>query len=103
MSPLKVRLDRVVKLWMTEVVRRQSLNQGVPSMFGMLSIAAAVASLGAAVFGYLTARGYVRNRLKYVEAVQTLKAPLIAGLVAWAFAVPLVWLLPLVGGGTALL
>jgi hypothetical protein len=45
----------------------------------------------------------VRDRLKFVDAVQTLKAPILAGLIAWAVVTPITWLLPLVGTGTALL
>lgn len=57
----------------------------------------------AGVFGYFTARRFVRDRLKFVDAAQTMRAPLIAGLVAWAVAMPLVLILPLVGTGAALL
>ena len=69
-------------------------------VFQILSLAATVA---ATVFGYLTARRFVQNRLRYVDAVHTIKAPIIAGVVAGLVAAPVVWLLPLVGGGTAIL
>ncbi len=69
-------------------------------MFQFLGLAATVA---ATVFGYLTARRFVQNRLRYVDAVHTIKAPIIAGVVAGLVAAPVVWLLPLVGGGTAIL
>lgn len=69
-------------------------------MWDLLAFAATVA---AAAFGYITARRFVRDRLKYVDAAQTLKAPIIAGLAAWAIALPLTWFLPLVGAGTAIL
>ncbi|HEX8724959.1 MAG TPA: hypothetical protein VF737_06200 [Gemmatimonadaceae bacterium] len=69
-------------------------------MFQFIGFAATVA---ATVFGYLTARRFVENRLRYVDAVHTLKAPIIAGVVAGLVAAPIVWLLPLVGGGTAIL
>lgn len=69
-------------------------------MFDLLAFAATVA---AGAFGYITARKFVRDRLKFVDAAQTLRAPIIAGVAAWAIAVPLTWLLPLVGMGTALL
>lgn len=69
-------------------------------MFELLAFAATIA---ATAFGYVTARKYVRDRLKFVDAVQTLKAPIVAGLVAWAVAMPLTWLLPFVGAGTAIL
>lgn len=69
----------------------------------MLDFIAFAATIAATALGYVTARKYVRDRLKFVDAVQTLKAPVIAGLVAWAIAAPLTWLLPLVGMGTAVL
>ncbi|MGH7668522.1 MAG: hypothetical protein ACRENQ_03435 [Gemmatimonadaceae bacterium] len=69
-------------------------------MFEFLGFAATVA---ATVFGYLTARRFVANRLRYVDGVHTLKAPIIAGVVAGLVAAPIVWLLPLVGTGTAIL
>jgi len=68
-------------------------------MWDLLAFAATIA---ASAFGYVTARRFVRERLKYVDFAQTLKAPVIAGLVAWAIAWPLTWVLPLVGAGTAL-
>lgn len=69
-------------------------------MLGLLAFAATVA---AAAFGYITARRFVREKLKYVDGAQTLKAPILAGLGAWAIATPITWFLPLVGAGTALL
>lgn len=69
----------------------------------MLDFIAFAATIAATALGYVAARKYVRDRLKFVDAVQTLKAPVIAGLVAWAIAAPLTWLLPLVGMGTAVL
>jgi len=68
----------------------------------MLDLLAFAATVAAAAFGYMTARRFVRDKLKFVDAAQTIKAPILAGLVAWAIAVPLTWVLPLVGGGTAL-
>lgn len=64
------------------------------------------ATLAATAFGFIAARRFVRERLKFVDAAQTWRAPLVGGLVAWAVAVPVVWvagiLLP-IGGLTALL
>lgn len=68
----------------------------------MLDLIALAATIAAAVLGFVTARRFVRERLKFVDGVQTWRAPLVAGLVAWAVATPIVWLLPLVGGATAL-
>ena len=69
----------------------------------MFELIALAGTIFAAAFGYITARRYVRDRLKFVDAVHTLKAPLIAGLVAWAIATPLTLILPLVGAPTAIL
>lgn len=69
-------------------------------MFDLIALAATIA---ATAFGYVAARKYVRDRLKFVDAVQTLKAPVLAALIAWAVAMPLTWVLPLVGAGTAIL
>lgn len=69
----------------------------------MLDLIAFAATLAAAAFGFITARRFVRERLKFVDTAQTWRAPLVAGLVAWAIAMPVVWLLPLVGKATALL
>jgi hypothetical protein len=69
----------------------------------MWDLLAFAASIAATAFGYITARTFVREKLRYVDAAQTRRAPFIAGLVAWAIAMPLVWVLPLVGPATALL
>jgi hypothetical protein len=61
------------------------------------------ATLAVTVSGFVIARRFVRERLKFVDAAQTWRAPLFAGLVAWAVATPVVWLLPLVSGVTAIL
>jgi hypothetical protein len=66
----------------------------------MLTIVLAVA---AAAFGYIQTRSFVRRRLAYVEAVQSAVAPVLAGAAAFALALPVVGLLPFIGGGTALL
>jgi hypothetical protein len=69
----------------------------------MWDLIAFAASIAATAFGYITARTFVREKLRYVDAAQTRRAPFIAGVVAWAIAMPLVWILPLVGPATALL
>ncbi len=66
----------------------------------MLTLAIAVA---AAAFGYLQTRAFVRRRLAYVDAVHNMIAPVAAGAVAFAIALPVVGILPFIGGGTALL
>ena len=53
--------------------------------------------------GFVISQRFVENRLRYVDAVQRPYAPLVAGVVATAVALPIVGLLPLVGVGTAVL
>jgi hypothetical protein len=53
--------------------------------------------------GFVVSQRFVENRLRFVDAVQRPYAPLVAGLVATAVALPIVGLLPLVGIGTAIL
>lgn len=68
-------------------------------MLGLLGLAASVA---VALIGYTQARAFVRERLRYVDAAQSALAPVLAGFGAAVIASPIVALLPLVGGGTAL-
>ena len=58
-----------------------------------------VAGLG----GYIAVRRFVRDRLRFVDAVRRPLAPWLAGGVATLLAAPVMWLLPVVGGGTALI
>lgn len=71
----------------------------------LVTLMAIAISLAASAFGYAAARRFVHDRLKFVDAAQTMKAPIIAGLVAWALFMPLTFL-PLVnifvGAGTAI-
>jgi hypothetical protein len=69
-------------------------------VFMILSMAIAIA---VAAIGYVQARSFVQSKLRFVDAVQHFAAPLIAGLAAMLIATPVVWLLPLVGKGTAIL
>lgn len=69
-------------------------------MFVMLSFAIA---LGAAVLGYFQAKSFVEGRLRFVDAVHHFAFPLLAAVGAMLIASPVVWLLPLVGKGTAIL
>lgn len=69
-------------------------------IFGFLGTVAAVTAAG---FGYLQSRGFVARRLRYVDQAQTPAAPVIAGVAATALAAPVVFLLPVVGAGTAVL
>jgi hypothetical protein len=64
-----------------------------------------IVTLVAGYMGYGTARRFVRDRLRYVDAAQSPGAPLLAGVVAALIVVPIGWL-PLIGTvigvGTAL-
>ena len=98
MSGLNVRPDQSrLKLHVPGGVR---LSRGSTGEF-VFTLLALVASIAAAALGFMTARRFVRDRLKFVDAAQTLKAPILAGLAAWAVAMPLTWIIPLVGAGTA--
>lgn len=44
--------------------------------------------------GYVKVRGFVRDRLRFVDAVHGRRAPLVAGVVATLAAGPVVWALP---------
>ena len=55
------------------------------------------------VAGYVKTRSFVRERLRFVDAVYRPAAPFVAGGAAAVAAAPLAWLMPFVGGGTALL
>jgi hypothetical protein len=67
------------------------------------SIATIAVAGGSSLIGYWQARQFTHNKLRYVDAVHKATAPVIAGVAAAAIAAPVVWVLPLVGAGTALL
>jgi hypothetical protein len=69
-------------------------------MFGILGLAL---TAGATFFGYMQTRSFVRNRLRFVDAVQRSGVPLLAGVAAFVAAALIVPLVPLIGGGTAIL
>lgn len=69
-------------------------------MIELLILGAAVGGVGA---GYVRARRFVRERFRFVDGVQRAPVPVAVGAVAALAAAPVVWLLPVVGGGTALL
>jgi hypothetical protein len=68
----------------------------------VLNFIAFLATLAAALLGYWQARQFTRSKLRFVDAVHRMTAPVMAGVVATLIAAPVVWLLPLVGAGTAL-
>lgn len=59
-------------------------------------------SFALATVAFAAARNFVTRRLRYVDAVQTPIAPIIAGVGAALVASPLVAILPFVGAGTAI-
>jgi ribulose 1,5-bisphosphate carboxylase large subunit-like protein len=67
------------------------------------SLATTAIAGGSALVGYWQARQFTQNKLRYVDGVHKAIAPVLAGAAAVALATPVVWLLPLVGAGTALL
>ncbi len=69
-------------------------------MFEILGIAATGV---VSVWGYIQTRQFVRKKLRYVDGVQKPLVPVVAGAAAAVVAAPVVWLLPLVGAGTAIL
>ena len=67
-------------------------------MFFMLTV---LIALTAGFIGYAQSRRFVASRLRYVDAAQNRLLPFIAGLGATLLALPIVFLLPIVGAGTA--
>jgi hypothetical protein len=59
-------------------------------------------TLAAGIAGYVLARSFVSRRLRYVDAIHSPLAPLLAGLLGVAVASPFTFL-PLVGLGSAVL
>lgn len=68
-------------------------------MFGLL--AAGIAGV-AGVYGHIKSRHFVGQRLRYTSVVEKPALGLWAGVGATILAAPIVALLPVVGGGTAL-
>ena len=67
----------------------------------MLSLLLLVLTFVAVVAAYASSRRFVRERLRFVGAVQRRSAPFVAGAGALAAAALLAFLLPFVGLGTA--
>lgn len=73
-------------------------------MFHFLtSVTGLAVTVAATLLGFWQARRFTVNRLQYVDAVQNGLAPVLAGIGAAVVALPVAWLLPLIGTGTALL
>lgn len=67
----------------------------------MFFLITALIALTAGFLGYVQTRRFVSSRLRYVDAAQNRLLPFLAGIGATLIALPLVFLLPLVGTGTA--
>lgn len=67
-------------------------------MFELLAVAIAGAS---AIGGYIKSRQFVRQRLRFVDAVQRPSAPVVAGAIATLAAMPFAFL-PLIAFPTAI-
>ena len=72
-------------------------------MFVIGSLVTLAVAGGSSLVGYWQARRFTTTKLRYVDAVHKATVPVLVGVAATALAAPVVWLLPLVGGGTALL
>lgn len=68
-------------------------------MFELIGLVVAGA---AAIGGYVQTRAYVKRRLRYVDAVKSNTAPVLAGAAAAIVAAPVVALLPIVGAPAAI-
>ena len=62
-----------------------------------------VIAWAAAYLGYSRSKAFVRNKLRYVEAVYRGSAPWKAGFLAGAVTMPIAWVLPLISGASAIL
>lgn len=69
----------------------------------MIELIGLIATVAATLFGYSRARAFVQGRLRYVDAIHTSGAPIIAAIGATVLVTPLAWALPLIGSGTAIL
>lgn len=70
------------------------------AFFGLAGFAITAA---ATLIGYWQAKQFTQNRLRFVDGVHKAGVPVLVGLAAACIAAPVVWFLPLVGTGTALL
>lgn len=69
----------------------------------MIELLATVGVIAVSAFAFIQSRLYVRRRLQFVDAVHSPAAPFIAGGLALAIAAPIVWVVPFLGAGSALL
>ncbi len=69
------------------------------SIFGLVRV---ILMIGIGIFAFGVAKGYVRSRLRFVDAVRGPLIPWMVGLGAWLIAVPVAAILPLITAGTAI-
>ena len=69
-------------------------------MIEFFFLAAAGAGMG---ISFVKVRDFVRDRLRFVDAAQRPSAPWVAGIAATLALSPIVAVLPVLGGGTALI
>jgi hypothetical protein len=69
----------------------------------MMELIGFLVAWAAAFVGYSKARGFVKNRLRYVEGVHRWSAPWKAGALAALVTMPVAWVLPFISGATGIL
>lgn len=70
------------------------------TLAGLITFTATVV---AGIAGFITTRNFVRRRLRFVDAVRSPMAPMVAGVAGFLIAWPVVAILPLVSIGTAII
>ena len=70
---------------------------------GLITLVGLAITATATFFGYWQAKSFTASRRRFVDTVHKASTPVLAGIGAALIAAPVVWLLPVVGGGTALL
>ena len=70
---------------------------------GLFTVIGMIVTGAGALFAFGLAREYVRNRLRFVDAVRHPLTPWITWLGATVILIPIVAILPMVGFGTAVL
>lgn len=68
----------------------------------MLELIGFALTVAAIIIGFTQAKDFVSRRLRFVDAVRAPFAPVVAGVGAALVALPIAWLVPLVGTWTAL-
>lgn len=69
----------------------------------MFELIGLIATGALSAFGFIQSRSFVARRLQYVDAARRPAAPWIAGIGAALLAMPITWIVPLIGTGTAML